>query len=127
MAKQNGSGLGRAGEDFTAEDAEERGGREQKRNRGGTEENGLAARREVELPVISDGVQFDFGYRVNLLVEDAIIVEFKSVESLAPLHQAQLLTYLKLSGRKIGLTHQLLLAAPQRRHQAPRQQPIIAP
>ena len=64
---------------------------------------GLTALREVELPVIYEGVQIDCGYRIDLLVEGAVIVEVKSVESVAPLHQAQLLTYLKLSGRKIGL------------------------
>ena len=64
---------------------------------------GLRAQRQVELPVIYDGVRIDCGYRIDLLVDDAVIVEIKSVESLTPLHQAQLLTYLKLSGRKLGL------------------------
>jgi GxxExxY protein len=64
---------------------------------------GLTAQRQVELPVIYDSVRIDCGYRIDLLVANAVIVDVKSVESIAPLHQAQLLTYLKLSGRKLGL------------------------
>jgi GxxExxY protein len=55
------------------------------------------------LPVIYDGVKIDVGYRIDLLVEDCVIIEVKSVDKLAPIHQAQLLTYLKLSGIKVGL------------------------
>jgi len=58
---------------------------------------------QVALPVIYDGVRIDVGYRLDLLVEDAVIVELKSVDKLAPIHEAQLLTYLKLSGKKVGL------------------------
>jgi GxxExxY protein len=58
---------------------------------------------QVTLPVIYDGVKIDVGYRVDLLVEDAVIVELKAVERLTPLNEAQLLSYLKLSGRKLGL------------------------
>jgi GxxExxY protein len=57
----------------------------------------------VTLPVIYDGVEIDVGYRIDLLVEDAVIVELKAVERLTPLSQAQLLSYLKLSGRKLDL------------------------
>jgi GxxExxY protein len=64
---------------------------------------GVRAGREVELPVIYDDVRIECGYRVDLLVEDVVIVETKSVNALAPLHQAQLIAYLKLSGRKVGL------------------------
>jgi len=45
----------------------------------------------------------DAGYRIDLLVEDTVIVELKAVEEIAPIHQAQIMTYLKLSGRKLGL------------------------
>jgi len=55
------------------------------------------------LPVVYDGVHIDCGYRIDLLVEDQVIVEIKAVNSLIPLHEAQLLSYLKLSGRKLGL------------------------
>lgn len=63
---------------------------------------GLSARRQVPLPIIFDGVQIEAGYRLDLLVNDLVIVEVKAVETLAPLHEAQLLTYLKLSGRRLG-------------------------
>jgi GxxExxY protein len=58
---------------------------------------------QVILPVIYDGVEVDAGYRLDLLVEDVVIVEVKAVERLLPIHEAQLLSYLKLSGRKVGL------------------------
>lgn len=48
-------------------------------------------------------VKLDAGYRVDLLVEDAIILEIKAVDQIAPIHKAQLMTYLKLSGMKVGL------------------------
>jgi GxxExxY protein len=60
-------------------------------------------RREVELPVIYKGLKLDCGYRVDLLVADIVAVEAKAVETLLPIHDAQLLTYLKLGGWKIGL------------------------
>ncbi|KAF5415168.1 MAG: hypothetical protein C5S48_06710 [Candidatus Methanogaster sp.] len=58
---------------------------------------------QVGLPVIYDGVQIDLGYRLDLHIEDAVIVEPKAAEELTPLHEAQLLYYLKLSGSKLGL------------------------
>jgi GxxExxY protein len=64
---------------------------------------GLKAVRQVELPVVYEGVKIDVGYRLDLLVEDAVIVELKAVAEIAPIHQAQLLSYLKLSGKKLGL------------------------
>lgn len=63
----------------------------------------VVARREVEMPVIYDGVRIDCGYRIDLLVEETVIIEVKCVDSLVPVHQAQLLTYLKLSGHQVGL------------------------
>jgi len=50
-----------------------------------------------------DTVKMDLGYRIDLLVEDLVVVELKSVEAIAPVHQAQILSYLKLSGKSIGL------------------------
>lgn len=64
---------------------------------------GLRVANQVELPVVYDGVRIDVGYRIDLLVEDQVIVELKAVAALAPIHEAQLLTYLKLSGKKVGL------------------------
>ena len=55
------------------------------------------------LPVVYCGVKLELGYRMDLLVEDLVIVEIKSVEAVSPVHQAQILSYLKLSGKSIGL------------------------
>jgi len=64
---------------------------------------GLSAVRQVELPIVYRGVTIEVGYRLDLLVEDQVIVEIKSVEELAPIHTAQVISYLKLSGKPIGL------------------------
>ena len=58
---------------------------------------------QVALPVKYDGVKIDAGYRIDLLVEKLVIVELKVVEKLLPIYEAQLLSYLKLSKRKLGL------------------------
>jgi len=63
----------------------------------------LRVQRQAELPVMYDGIRIDVGYRIDLLVEDLVVVEVKSVAELMPIHEAQLLTYLKLSDRKVGL------------------------
>lgn len=55
------------------------------------------------MPVVFDGVTIDCGYRLDLIVEDRVVVEVKAVEKLLPIHEAQLLTYLKLSGMRVGL------------------------
>jgi GxxExxY protein len=65
--------------------------------------SGLGAERQLPLPVRYDGEILDAGYRIDLLVERAVIIEVKSVEKLMPLHTAQLLTYLRLAGLKTGL------------------------
>ena len=64
---------------------------------------GVHAEAQVGLPVIYDSVKLDVGYRIDLLVEGLVIVELKSVDALAPIHEAQLLSYLKLSGKSLGL------------------------
>ena len=66
-------------------------------------ERGFKGLQEVPLPLVYKEVKLDCGYRLDLLVNDAVIVEVKSVESLAPIHEAQLLSYLKLADCKIGL------------------------
>ena len=58
---------------------------------------------EVALPVVYDGVSLDVGFRIDLLVEKSLIIELKSVQQLAPIHKAQILTYLKLSRVSLGL------------------------
>jgi GxxExxY protein len=64
---------------------------------------GLKVEQQKPIPLIYEEVKLDCGYRLDLIVEDRIIVEIKAVESLSPLASAQLLTYLKLYNRKIGL------------------------
>ena len=59
--------------------------------------------RQVPLPVVYKSLQLDCGYRIDFLVEKTVVVELKAVEGLQPVHQAQLLTYLKLGGWPIGL------------------------
>lgn len=63
----------------------------------------IAVRRQVELPVRFNGLLIEAGFRLDLLVEEQVIVELKSVDTLLPIHEAQLLTYLKLSGKRVGL------------------------
>ena len=64
---------------------------------------GLRVEQQKALPVVYGNVKLDCGYRIDLLVSNTVIVELKSVEALAPIHDAQLLSYLKLSGYKVGL------------------------
>lgn len=64
---------------------------------------GLSFDRQVALPVAYKQVRLECGYRMDIVVEDAVIVEVKSVEVLLPVHEAQLLTYLRLSAGKVGL------------------------
>ena len=64
---------------------------------------GYKAPTQVTLPVFYEGERIELGYRLDMLVEERVIVELKTVEKLMPIHKAQLLSYLKLSGVKIGL------------------------
>ena len=64
---------------------------------------GLNVQRQIGLPLVYKDVKCDVGYRLDLLVENSVIVEIKSVEALNDVHLAQLLTYLKLSDRNLGL------------------------
>ena len=66
-------------------------------------EHGLAVARQVPIPIRFRGKLFEEGFRADLIVEERIIVEIKSVEQLARVHKKQVLTYLKLSGLKLGL------------------------
>ncbi|WP_167613106.1 GxxExxY protein [Maribellus sediminis] len=63
----------------------------------------LDVRQQVPMPFIYKNVKQEVGYRIDLLVENKVILEIKAVEALAPVHYSQLLTYLKLSGLKLGL------------------------
>jgi GxxExxY protein len=64
---------------------------------------GLQFAAQVQLPVIYKGHDLGCGFRIDLLVENSVVVELKTVDQLAPIHEAQLITYLKLSGHRIGL------------------------
>lgn len=64
---------------------------------------GLSVSRQAPLPIHYEGLRLDAGYRLDLVVADAVIVEIKAVEALSRLHEAQLLTYLKLSNLRVGL------------------------
>ena len=64
---------------------------------------GLRVGRRVPVPVVYETMRFDEGFRLDLLVEDTVIVELKSVETIQPVHKKQLLTYLRLSDKRLGL------------------------
>ena len=64
---------------------------------------GLKVEKEKALPVVYDGVELDCGYRLDLFVEDQVVVELKSIVSFKDIHLAQTLTYLKLADRRVGL------------------------
>jgi GxxExxY protein len=64
---------------------------------------GIGFRRQVALPVVYKGIRLDCGYRMDVVVEDELVVEIKAVERILPLHEAQMLTYLRLSRLRVGL------------------------
>lgn len=67
------------------------------------EQHGRKVERQKPLPVVYRGVKLDCGYRLDLLVDGAVIVEFKAIDKMMPIHEAQMLSYLKLSSCKVGL------------------------
>src|ERR1700690_2011872 len=79
---------------------------------------GLRSDVQVGLPVVYEGVKLDLGYRIDLLVENLVIVEVKGVEAIHPVPEPQLLYSLRLSGRSLGLLINFNVAHLQRRHQA---------
>ena len=64
---------------------------------------GLPARKEVAIPIRYKGEQLDCGFRADIVVADSVLLELKAVSELLPVHEAQLLTYLKLCGARVGL------------------------
>ena len=64
---------------------------------------GVSFKRQVDLPVSYKGIKLGCGYKMDLVVEDQVVLELKAVDQLLPIHTAQLLTYLKLSGKRVGL------------------------
>jgi GxxExxY protein len=67
------------------------------------QKRGLAVARQVAVPVVYDGLQFEQGFCADLIVEGCVIVELKSVERIAAVHKKQLITYLRLTGLRLGL------------------------
>ncbi|MFN4300036.1 MAG: GxxExxY protein [Thermaurantimonas sp.] len=65
--------------------------------------SGIEVKKQVALPVVYKGIKLDAGYRIDLLVESKVIVEIKSVDVIADIHKAQLMTYMKLANIKVGL------------------------
>lgn len=63
----------------------------------------LSFRQQVELPLVYKNVKLDCGYRIDFVIEEKVVLELKAVESILPVHLAQLLTYLRLSGLRVGL------------------------
>ena len=63
----------------------------------------LAFTRQVPVPVVYKGVRLDCGYRLDIVVGDKLLLEIKSVDEIHPIHEAQLMTYLRLSGLRVGL------------------------
>jgi len=64
---------------------------------------GHTVRQQVPLPVVYKGLELECGYRMDLVVDETVIIEVKSVDQLHPVHEAQLLTYLRISGKRVGL------------------------
>jgi len=73
---------------------------------------GLKVETQLKLPIVYQGIKIDAGYRIDMLVEDSVIVELKAIERLLPIHEAQLLSYLRMRNLKLGLlinfNHKLL-------------------
>ena len=66
-------------------------------------DRGLDVKRQVQVPLMYKDLQFDCGFRIDLLVNDVVVVEVKAVEVVLPIHLAQILTYLKITGHRVGL------------------------
>ena len=64
---------------------------------------GLRVKRQVPVAIVYDDIKFDVGFRADLIIEDKVIVELKSVENVVPVHKKQLLTYLRLADKRLGL------------------------
>ncbi len=65
--------------------------------------SGFRVESEIPMPIVYDGIKLSSGYRIDLLVEDSVIVELKATERLMPVHEAQLLSYLRMSDKRLGL------------------------
>jgi GxxExxY protein len=65
--------------------------------------HGLEVKRQISVPLVDKDLQFDCGFRIDLLVNDSVVVEIKAVDAVLPVHLAQILTYLKITGHRVGL------------------------
>ena len=65
--------------------------------------NGLSVRRQEPVPILYKEVKLEFGYRIDILVENLVVVELKAVDTLLPVHEAQVLTYMKFARKRLGL------------------------
>jgi len=65
--------------------------------------SGLKVQKQIDVPIRYDNSELDCGFRIDLLIDDEVIVELKAVEKVLPLHEAQLMTYLKLANKRVGL------------------------
>ena len=65
--------------------------------------NGLSVRRQEPVPILYKEVKLEYGYRIDILVENLIVVELKAVDMLLPVHEAQILTYMKFAQKRLGL------------------------
>jgi GxxExxY protein len=74
---------------------------------------GLKVETQVGLPVIYDGIKLDLGYRIDMLVNDLVVVELKSVEEISRIHVAQVFSYMKLSKKHLGSHHQFQCLTPE--------------
>jgi GxxExxY protein len=64
---------------------------------------GLTIERQVAVPVVYKDIKLECGYRIDILVENAVVIELKAIEAFAPVHEAQILTYMKFANKSIGL------------------------
>jgi GxxExxY protein len=67
------------------------------------QKRGLQVRRQQPIPVVHEGIRMDLGFRADLIVENKVVVEVKSIEAIAPVHKKQILTYLRITNKKLGL------------------------
>ena len=67
------------------------------------QKRGLQVRRQQPIPVVHEGIRMDLGFRADLIVENKVVVEVKSIEAIAPVHKKQVLTYLRITNKKLGL------------------------
>jgi GxxExxY protein len=73
----------------------------------------LSFQRQVAVPVLHKGISLDCGYRLDIVTADALILELKCIDKVSPIHEAQLLTYLKLTGKRVGLILNFLVPVPK--------------